>query len=346
MPKLTHSPPRFRHVLDWEQRPSGFEHPDVADVSLDSADNVYLLTRRPARVVVYAADGTFLRSFGDGVITDKPHGITVASDGSVYVVDGRAHAVFVFGSDGRLNGTIGSPGQPSQTGMDWSLAAQSWADFRKATNAMFGGAPFNYPTKLAIAPNGELFVTDGYGNARVHRFAADGTFRASWGEPGSGPGQFRLPHGLCITPDERVLVADRENDRIQVFSLDGDFLAQWNEIRRPTAVSFDRDGFIYVAQIASPVGHESWVYGRTTEPIPAAVIVLDSAGRVEFRIGDHGNPCAAGNFLAPHGLAVDSEANLYVAEATYQALATGTYVGDLDNLREQCHTIQKFVRMA
>src|SRR5439155_15039166 len=101
-----------------------------------------------------------------------------------------------------------------------------------------GGPPFNRPTNLAVAPSGDVYVSDGYGNCRVHRYAADGKLIGSWGEPGSGPGQFILPHSVWVAADGRVLVADRENDRIQVFSPSGEYLTEWGALR-PTDVCTD-----------------------------------------------------------------------------------------------------------
>jgi sugar lactone lactonase YvrE len=112
-----------------------------------------------------------------------------------------------------------------------------------------GGAPFNRPTGVAIAPSGEIYIADGYGNARVHRFTAEGELISSWGEPGPGPSQFRLPHHLCVDKTNRVWVADRENSRVQIFREDGKFITQWTDLFRPTAVCIDKDDIVYVSEL-------------------------------------------------------------------------------------------------
>ena len=134
--------------------------------------------------------------------------------------------------------TLGTPNVPSDTGYD----------ARTLDSIRCGAGPFNSCTKVSIAPNGDLYVSDGYGNARVHRFSPKGELLQSWGEPGTGPGQFHLVHGVLVLPDGRVLVADRENDRIQFFSPDGEYLEQWTDVRR-CAIIPTRLVFIYVAEV-------------------------------------------------------------------------------------------------
>ncbi|MFQ5841463.1 MAG: hypothetical protein ACE5I8_03410, partial [Thermodesulfobacteriota bacterium] len=218
---------RYEVIEGWEQLPAGYVHRDVDGVAVDSRDRLYLITRGDARVIVYERDGTFVMSWGEDIFTPRTHGITVGPDDSVYTVDDGDHAVRKFTQDGKEIMVIGTPGVPSDTGYDKKKGLAS---------ITHGGPPFNRPTNVAIASNGELYVCDGYGNARVHRFTADGTLVQSWGEPGTGPGQFNLPHGICIAADGRVLVADRENDRIQLFGPDGEYLDQWTHLQRPTDI--------------------------------------------------------------------------------------------------------------
>lgn len=174
--------------------------------------------------MVYDRDGNFLRSWGEGVFTPRTHGIAIGADDMVYNVNDGDHTVRKFTPTGEERMLIGTPGRASDTGYDG----------KSQTSIRRGGPPFNRPTDIAIAPDGKLYVTDGYGNARVHRSKADGTLIQSWGEPGTGPGQFRLPHGIGILSDDRVFVTDRENDRIQIFSREGQFLDMWTHIQRPT----------------------------------------------------------------------------------------------------------------
>ncbi len=170
---------RYRPLTDWEDLPSGWSYADVAGVAVDAQDRVYALTRNTANpVLVFEPDGRFLRTFGQGVFGDRTHGITVGPDGTVYCVDEGAQVVYAFTPEGELRATIGTVGQASDTGYDG----------RSLASIARGGPPFNRPTNLAVAPNGDLYVSDGYGNARVHRFTPDGRLVHSWGEPGTGPG--------------------------------------------------------------------------------------------------------------------------------------------------------------
>ena len=138
------------------------------------------------------------------------------------MIDRDAHQIVIFAADGSVLDTIGSRGRPC-----------------------FGG-PFNHPTDAAIASDGEIYVTDGYGNSRVHRFTAKGSLIGSWGEPGKAPGQFSTPHAIWVDRQNRVLVADRENDRVQVFDREGRYLESWTDFFHPMDIFEDADGMIFV----------------------------------------------------------------------------------------------------
>lgn len=315
----------FQPIDGWERLPSTMRHDDVAGVAVDQTDRVYLLTRKEPRVIVYERDGSFLRAFGDKLFTERTHGITIGPDGTVYCVDDGGQNIRVFTSDGTLRMTIGS-GQPSDTGYD----GVNHGSVKR------GAGPFNRPTNLAVAPNGDLYVTDGYGNSRVHQFTADGTLVQSWGEPGSGPGEFRLPHGICVLADGRVLVGDRENDRIEVFDGHGAYLTSWTDVQRPTHMVVGPEGLIYVSELWWRPGHLSFTHGVISADLYGRVSILDTDGVVLARLGG-GAPGTPGNFVAPHGIAVDSRGDLYVAEVT------GTF-RDLAGGPSGCAAFQKFRR--
>ena len=151
---------------------------------------------------------------------------------------------YKFTTDGKLLQTIGEKGARSDTGVpdsEWSSAA-----YKQVTH---GGGPFNLPTDIAFAPDGSMFMTDGYGNVRVHKFSPDAKYQSSWGEPGNGTGQFNLPHGVWIDSRGRVLVADRENDRVQVFDQSGKFLQVWPvELIGPAFFYVDKDDIVYIPE--------------------------------------------------------------------------------------------------
>lgn len=319
-------------VPGWEQLPAGYVHRDVAGVRVDSQDRVYVLTRSDARLIVYTADGEFVKSWGEGLFT-RPHGLAVGSDGSVYIVDDRDHTVRKFTPDGRLLMTLGTPGVPSDTGYDPSKGST----YEKTATINHGGSPFNNPTNIAVAPDGDLYVSDGYGNARVHRFSAQGQLIQSWGEPGIGHGQFHLPHGICVTADGRVLVGDRENDRVQIFTLTGRWLGEWTDLQRPTDVFVDSAGFVCVSELCRWPGATSFTRGPVTTHLPGRVSVLDANGSVVARWGG-GDRATPGCLFAPHAVCVDSRGDLYVGEVVASvSKASGSAVSE-------GYTLQKFTR--
>ena len=107
-------------------------------------------------------------------------------------------------------------------------------------------APFNHPSDIAVSASGEIYVSDGYANSSVHRFSADGRHISSFGSPGSGPGQFNVPHSIRVSRDGRVYVCDRENNRVQVFTGDGEYLTQWTDFKAPMGIHIDSNQTAYV----------------------------------------------------------------------------------------------------
>jgi len=241
-------------------------------VACDSEDRVYVYSRSEHPVVVFDREGRFLGSWGEGILLDA-HGIYIDDHDIIYCVERNTHVLRKFTTRGRLLMTLGTPGVPAER----------------------EGEPFNGPTDVCLSPDGYMYVSDGYGNARVHKFTLDGKHVLSWGEAGSGPGQFDLSHDVWVLEDGRVLCCDRENNRIQVFDGEGRYLTSWTDVVRPDGVYVDSDGIIYVAEVAPRVS------------------VRDGEGRVLSRFGEAGE--APGQFSAsPHGIWVDSRGDLYVSE--------------------------------
>jgi DNA-binding beta-propeller fold protein YncE len=216
-------------IEGWEQLPPGYEHRDVAGVAVDQEDRVYLICRGDHPIIVYDRKGNFLSTWGQGLFTYRTHGITVDPNGMLYCTDDGNHTIRKFTPDGKLLMTMGTMNTPSDTGYDG----------KNTLTATRPSGPFNRPTNLAVGPQGDLFVSDGYGNCRVHRFSPTGELKRSWGTPGGGPGEFYLPHGIAVSADGRVFVCDRENDRIQIFSPDGEYLSEWTDTQRPTHIVLD-----------------------------------------------------------------------------------------------------------
>ncbi len=220
-----------------------------------------------------------MKSWGEGIFA-RPHGITIGPDDAVYCTDDLDHTVRKFTPDGQLLLTIGTSGVPSETGA-------TSVDYRTIRRV---GPPFHFPTNLALAPSGEMYVSDGYGNARVHKFDAAGRLLFSWGEPGGEPGQFHVPHGIAVDRQGIVYVADRENSRLQLFSAEGKFLAQWTDVARPCQVFIGASGDVFVAEL----GYRAGMWPGTSAPSDDAtggrVSIFDSAGDLKARWGGGRHP--------------------------------------------------------
>ena len=282
---------RFEPVEGWEKLPAGWSLGDVAGVAVDSRDTVYLLTRGEHPVIAFDREGNFLRSWGEGKFTPRIHGINVGPDDSVYCVDDAMHAVQKFTPEGELLMTIGTPHQP----------APEW-----------GGKPFNRPTHVAVSPRtGNLYISDGYGNCRIHKYTGQGSHILSWGEPGTDPGQFIRPHNVVIDKDDNIYIADRENHRIQVFDSEGKFLTMWNNIHRADGICLDAEGNFFVGELSGMPGMDG------CPGLGHRVSIYNLEGKRLTRFGDPEEGEGPGQFIAPHGLAVDSRGDLYVGDVPF-----------------------------
>ena len=312
-------------VEGWEQLPKDYAHRDVAGVAVDGEDRVYLICRGDHPVMVYDQQGRFLRSWGEGEFTYRTHGISVGPNGTIFCTDDGNHTVRQFTPEGKLLMTLGVMNTPSDTGYDG----------KDLMTIKRGAGPFNRPTNIAVGPRGDLYVSDGYGNCRVHQFSSSGQLKRSWGAPGRSPGEFYLPHGIAVAADGRVFVCDRESDRIQIFSPDGEYLSEWTDTQRPTHIVFDAQGRAYVSELWWHPGDTSQSLGPIAQARHARVRVFDADGHVLARWGTP-DATAAGSFAAPHGIAVDSKCAIYVSEVTWTfAVSRGRAPAD-------CHTFQKF----
>ncbi len=277
----------------WGRLPAGFELGEVAGLAVDDDDQVYVFNRGPHPMAVFDRDGNLLRSWGEGVFR-HPHAVDFAWDKALYCTDDGDHTVRKCALDGTVLQVWGVPGQPSPA---------------------HSGLPFNRCTHSALAPDGSLYVTDGYGNACVHRFDPTGRLVQSWGTEGTALGEFNVPHNIVCDPGGRLYVADRENHRIQVFDPDGTFHSlHGSGLHRPSGLCLvaapGEAPTFYVAEIGPYLSSNHGWPG-----LGPRVTVLSADGATLARI--EADPPAGdepGQFISPHSIAVDSRGDLYVGD--------------------------------
>ena len=272
MPQPT---PTYELIRDFLKPPSDQPLGIVSRVATDSQDRVYVFQRKNPPVMVFDRDGNFLSAWGTGEVTD-PHGLKIVDD-IVYTTDRSDSVAKSFTLDGSLLLSLGQRGVHSDTGCTGS----PWLAERAA-------GPFNHPTEMIAHPNGDLYVTDGYRNARVHRFTRDGQLVTSWGAPGKAPGEFHLPHSIATDQAGTLYVADRANKRIQTFTPDGKVLGQWTGMGGPNDITRAQDGTFVIAE-------------QEDGDNPAYVCVRDADGNVLARMASR----------HVHGIGVDSHGDIY-----------------------------------
>jgi hypothetical protein len=286
---------RLRYeVAEWGKLPDGWALNDVAAVAVDSKDRVYVFNRGAHPMIVLDREGNFIRSWGEGLFS-RAHGLHIGPDENLYCTDDGDHTVRKCTPEGKVLLTIGIPGKPA---------------------AYVSGEPFNRCTHTALSPRGDIYVSDGYGNARMHKFSPDGKLLHSWGEPGCEPGQFNIPHNIWADPDGWVYVADRENHRVQVFNGEGRYETQWNNLHRPCALCAEagRHGQFFVGELGPTMP-----VNRDMPNLGPRITIVTHEGKLVSRLGTLPAGTQLEQFVAPHGLALDSRGDLYVGEVSYTA---------------------------
>jgi DNA-binding beta-propeller fold protein YncE len=282
---------RYRVVENWAKLPDGWSLTDAASVAVDSKDRIYVFNRGDHPMVVLDRDGNFITSWGEGLF-NRAHGLHIDADDNLYCTDDGDHTVRKCTTDGKVLLTIGIPNKPAP---------------------FMSGEPFHRCTHTALSPKGEIYVSDGYGNACVHKYSPDGKLLKTWGEPGTDPGQFNIVHNIATDADGWVYVADRENHRVQVFDGNGKYETQWNNLHRPCALCACGGGkspnFI-VGELGPGLA-----VNRRVPNLGPRLSIVDSKGKRIARLGGENGPgIETGKFLAPHGIALDSRGDIYLGE--------------------------------
>jgi DNA-binding beta-propeller fold protein YncE len=303
----------YQVVENWAKLPDGWSFKEVGGVGADAQDNVYVFNRGAHPMMVFDRHGNFLRSWGEGIFP-RAHGVTMAPDDTMFLSDDGDHTVRKCTLDGKVLFTLGTSGKPAP---------------------FMSGDPFNRCTHVAIDPrNGDFYVSDGYGNARVHKYTADGKLLFSWGASGTDPGEFNIAHNIATDKDGWVYVADRENHRVQVFDPNGKFETQWVNMARPCGLYLDQSsGLAYIGELGAAIGPNA--EGRKLGP---RVSIYNTQGELLARLGNEGEGESPGRFIAPHGICIDSRGDIYVGEVSW------THTGSRLNPPREIRSLQKLAR--
>ena len=268
----------YELIENWAKLPEGQTFGNCSAVATDSQDRVYVFQRKDPPIVIFDRDGNYLGCWGIGNFSN-PHGIYIDND-IVYLTDRDDSVCLIYTLDGKPVQILGKRGEHSDTGgeIPGELVPRS-------------AGPFNYPTEMVPSPSGDLYVTDGYRNARVHRFTDAGKLIASWGDPGKiEANHFHLPHSLVVDDEGTIYVCDRENNRMQIFSPEGEFITFWSDMRRPLDISIGKDGLFYIS--------EGGVNGLSPR-----VSIMNKDGNIVTRWDS----------LSAHGSWVDAHGDIYMA---------------------------------
>lgn len=285
-------------VPDWPRLPEGLVLGLCAGVGVDAQNRVFVFHRsgrkwsnpfpkepikEPTVSIFDGVTGKLLATWGENRFI-MPHGLTIDSGGHVWLTDVGLHQVFQCTPEGKVLLTLGEAGVPG-------------ADAQH----------FNLPTDVAVLADGSFYVSDGYKNTRVVKFSATGEFEFQWGIKGRGDGEFNLPHGIAIDSQGRVIVCDRENERLQLFDARGGFIAAWKgpQLGKPYGIATAPDGHVFIIDGGSPSVRPEQ-RGKAVE--------LDARGTVIDTFGSFGH--APGQFQLGHDIAIGLDGAIYVAEGT------------------------------
>ena len=264
---------------------------EASGVALNSKGHIFLFQRVKPMLSEYDERGTYLRNIAEGLFT-HPHGLRIDKDDNLWTTDDGSHLVLKLSPSGRVLLVLGRKDVGAES--DWL---------------------FNQPTDVAFGKNGEVYVSDGYGNSRVVKFGRQGNFLKAWGKFGAAPGEFNLPHSIAVDGEGKVYVGDRENKRIQVFDAEGSFLREWTGIGYPYGLFITPDQHVWMIDGG---------YDRILE--------LDANGKILGALGEPGR--APGQFAWGHFLAVGQDGKIFAADVLnwrFQVFAPTTASGKMAN---------------
>jgi DNA-binding beta-propeller fold protein YncE len=268
-------PLAYRAVENWAKLPDGLNLGECSGVAVDKSDNVWVFNRGSHPVIEFDRNGKMLQAWND-VPVKSSHGIRVDPEGNIWLIDVAGHKVLKMSPSGHVLMVLGAVGG--------------------ATGDQNAKYAFNRPTNVGFGADGSFFITDGYGNSRIAKYTKDGEYITQWGSKGTGDNQFNIVHDIAIDKAGKLYIADRENDRIQIFDQSGKFLGKWPNLGAAW-------GLVYI-----PGDNAFFLSDGANDQI----IKLDANGKILGKLGSHGK--GPGKLHYPHSLAVDSTGALYVAE--------------------------------
>lgn len=285
-------------IVEYDVDPSWPQYPEdvssagwVSGMAIDAKQQIWLFKKGPNPVQVYTADGQFVRTWGKGQFVD-PHQLRIDHEGNIWLADFGQHVVQKYTPDGELLLMLGTRGESGQD-----------------------NSHFNRPTDVAVTPSGDIFITDGYGNRRIVHFDKDGNFIKTWGEYGSEPGQFVLPHAIVVDSKGVLYVADRNSGRIQLFNQDGELLDQWSNLIMPWGLFVTPTDQIWVCGSSPHWWYRNSKYHEYKDQV---LMRFSSDGRTRqvwsLPLGESKEKLKPGETIGAHCIVADSKGNLYVGD--------------------------------